>query len=279
VIHQAKKYLKNLLTLLSALSLDVALGASSSTYFAFSVCYHHEINKAHFLGLFFSIIFFYSSDHLFDLYRTRNTERSDRRKYHAKLKPLFILLGILSLISIFPLLFYLNIHVVYSGLVLAIGLGLYFFIINTFETHRIKDLLVSIGYTLGIWIPVFSYQINSFNWNHGIAMSLFFLNTFITMLIYAFLDLNSDKKEHIESFFSTFSSLNANRFLKISVISNFLMSFFLFEFTGLAYLLPLMLHAALLALFTFYKQLNPTSVRWLGEYSYLIYFFWAFINF
>jgi len=42
--------------------------------------------------------------------------------------------------------------------------------------------------------------------------------------------------------------------------------------------LPLSIHALVLVLFTFFGRLNPTTVRWMGEYNYLIYFVWAFIS-
>ena len=275
-------YLKNSLSyifrLFSALSFDVALGATSSAYFAFTVCYHHEINQAHFLSLFFSILFFYSADHLYDLYRTRNTERSERRNFHASLRTVFIILAIVSFAAILPLIFVLDLHVIYSGFILAAGVGIYFFFINTYNSNRYKDILVAFGYTLGIWVPVFSYQLSNFDYSFLLPTLLFFLNTFVTMLLYAFYDIQSDKSEGIESFFSRFSVIQAKIIVKWAVLVNATISFLLFSLTSFTYLLPLFLHALLLVLITFYAHLNPTKVRWIGEYSYVIYFVWAVIS-
>lgn len=273
-----KKNLPYLLKLLSALSFDVALGATGSTYYAFSVCYHHEINRAHLLTLFFSIIFFYSVDHLYDLHRTKNTERSERRNFHASLRTVFIILAILSFLVIIPLVFFLNQHVIYTGFLLAGGVGIYFLIINSFNTNRYKDFLVAVGYSLGIWIPVFSYQFPQLDYSFLLPSFLFFLNTLITMILYAYFDIKSDKSEGIESFFSSFSTIDSKKILQVSALLNLGIIFLIFYSTTLPFILPLLLHAAILTFFTFFKKLNPTSVRWIGEYSYLIYFFWALVR-
>lgn len=273
-----KNSLSYIFCLFSALSLDVALGATSSAYFAFTVCYQHEINHAHFLTLFFSILFFYSADHLYDLYRTRYTERSERRSFHASLRTVFIILAIVSFTAILPLIFFLDLHVIYSGFILAVGVGIYFFIINTYNTNRYKDILVALGYTLGIWIPVFSYQLSNFDYLFLLPTLLFFINTFITMLLYAFYDIQSDKEECIESFFSRFSVLQAERIVQWAVLINAAISLLLLSLTSFSFLLPLFLHALLLVLITFFARLNPTKVRWIGEYSYVIYFIWAVIS-
>jgi len=264
--------------LLSALSIDVALGATSSAYFAFVVCYKHELNYVHFLTLFFSIIFFYSADHLYDLYRTKNTTRSERRNFHDSLRTVFIILAIVSFATILLLIFFLNLYVIYSGIILAAGVGIYFFVINTYNTNRYKDSLVAIGYTLGIWMPVFSYQLNDFNYSLMLPTLLFFKNTFVTMLLYAFYDIQADKAEGIESFFLKFSVPKAKKIVQWAVLVNATISFLLFSFTSFTFLLPLFLHALLLVFITFFARLNPTNVRWMGEYNYVIYFIWAVIS-
>jgi len=273
-----KNTLSYIFRLLSALSIDVAIGATSSAYFAFTVCYYHEINHAHFLTLFFSILFFYSADHLYDLNRTKNTTRSDRRQYHASLQSVFIILVILSLTLIIPLVFFLNLHVIYSGILLAAGVGFYFLLTNYFNTNRYKDSLVALGYTLGIWIPVFSYQIHIIDFSFLVPTFLFFSNTFVTMLLYAFYDIQSDSAEGIESFFSKLPIPKAKKIVHWAALLNISTSILLFYFTSLSFLLPLSIHALVLVLFTFFGRLNPTTVRWMGEYNYLIYFVWAFIS-
>ena len=229
-------------------------------------------------NLFFSIIFFYSADHLYDLYRTKNTTRSERRNFHDSLRTVFIILAIVSFATILLLIFFLNLYVIYSGIILAAGVGIYFFVINTYNTNRYKDSLVAIGYTLGIWMPVFSYQLNDFNYSLMLPTLLFFKNTFVTMLLYAFYDIQADKAEGIESFFLKFSVPKAKKIVQWAVLVNATISFLLFSFTSFTFLLPLFLHALLLVLITFFARLNPTKVRWIGEYSYVIYFIWAVIS-
>jgi len=107
---------------------------------------------------------------------------------------------------------------------------------------------------------------------------LFFKNTFVTMLLYAFYDIQADKAEGIESFFLKFSVPKAKKIVQWAVLVNATISFLLFSFTSFTFLLPLFLHALLLVFITFFARLNPTNVRWMGEYNYVIYFIWAVIS-
>lgn len=271
------KFLHLLLRQFSLLSIDVGLGAVSSAIFFHHLFYKTTLPLHHLIVLFFAVTALYSFDHIADILRIGLANLSERRKLHALNFPQLILGMILSSVIVAFFVFTLPLRVVFSGIVISIFISVYFMFILILSKSALKDLGVSLGYTAGIVIPVWAIHQPDFSIQFCIPVMLFLLNTLFIMLTYAVSDTDSNEQEHIGDSISRMNPQKKTKFILISgfiyCISILLSGLFL---NDLATYSVFSLQIVMMMIAFWFKP-NSEQIRWIGEYSYLL-FFIPFLN-
>jgi 4-hydroxybenzoate polyprenyltransferase len=259
---------------LSLFSLDVALGAVSSAVFA-SLLISGEIpSMNHLLTLFFAVIGIYTFDHLFDLGRIEFPDLSERRQFHLKYKNLLIGVSLFSLATAGFLSLTLPIAIQISGFIIAAFMLAYFLVVQKMDTQHIKDIGVSLGYMSGIWFPFLAFYGTWTDSEVWLQLLLFVMNTLQIMMIYAKVDATSDYKEQLESlvqsrkWFYWLASKIGPAFILVflwAMLERHEQSVLLAIIPGAQYVLIRWVFSR------YNNKLTPETVRYWGEYSYLIY--------
>ncbi|TNE74386.1 hypothetical protein EP331_01830 [bacterium] len=266
--------MKSFFTYLSVFSVDVALGAVCSAVFAGQIVHGISINWIHLGALFFAVIGIYTFDHVFDLSRIHQHALSPRRQIHAQQKTKMLVVMILSLIIAACLSLFLPRNVQIVGLIIAGFMGVYFYSVSRFDTQKVKDIGVSLGYASGIWLPIWASSAEFPPVRDWLMFSLFVINTLLIMMLYAKIDAHADRQESLESFVEShkwFFWLASK--LPIIFILMMFWAFIVFDENEKLWIwLPIVQFVAI-RLMTRFKMntLSPVSVRYFGEYSYLIY--------
>ena len=254
-------------------SVDVAIGAVSSAYFFYYYVFNSILPLIHALVLFSAVTSIYTFDHIFDVLRIDSHFISSRRLTHQKnLRFLKIACVFNSLIAAIGCLF-LNEHVIYSGIGISIGMLLYYGLLWKLNLSYLKDIAVSLGYALGILIPVLSYDFRLFNIDFLLFGLIFFFNTLFIMVLYAIFDSKLDKQEHIEGLSKKFSPKALRYFLiSLSSFQLILICFAIYHHAPFKFVGLMITQNLLILLFAKSKRLDSSTVRFFGEWSYAIYF-------
>lgn len=143
------------LKLVRILSLDVVLGACISSWFVAHIC-EATVELTTILTLGVCVWLIYTADHLWDAYQLQHPAHTDRHSFHQRyFRSLSIIWLMVAMLSLF-LLFGIPPVVLRGGLILSVGVVLYF-IINQFtklDQAVPKEVLAALLYTLGIFLPV-----------------------------------------------------------------------------------------------------------------------------
>ncbi len=255
-------------------SADVALAALASLIFASYAVHGSLPSLNHAITLFFAVIGIYTFDHLFDIWRVEESRLSSRRQFHAHHKSLLRWVSGASFLIALVASSTLPFRVQVAGVMIGLGMLVYFAILYWFRWHQVKDIGVSLGFVAGIWLPILAeYQA----WNRlwlWLQITVFLLNTLQIMMIYAKVDAAIDAKENLESFVQ---SKRLFYYIGSKISPLFIILVYGLILTGeevsmLFFVLP-GLHFLLVRLVTRRKiqVFNPQTVRLLGEYSYLMY--------
>lgn len=264
--------IKKFIQFLQNYSIDVAIGAvCASLFFQFALDVN-QIKWEQTATLLFAVIGIYTFDHLYDLNRIDNQFISSRRKQHLVNKLSISFTSIISVLIAIYLSFFIPSNVFWTGVGIAGFMVLYFISIFLFELDLLKDFGVTLGYVLGIWLPIQTLSDSTITIADGLLIFLFFLNTFLIMLMYSIADHESDKKEQLKSDKKLSSSKKAiHRFIKIIHFINILLILIsLLAFQNI--LVLFILSQWIILVLSFRKtEKRPRMVRFIGEWSYLIY--------
>lgn len=266
------KNISNLFKEFQHFSLDVAFGALMSAAFFHQLYMHVHLPYIHGAVLFFAVVGIYTFDHLLDLSRIDDENLSERRLEHKSRSVYLKITCVLSLILAGIGAFYLDLIVVETGMGIAFGLTIYYALILRSDQSYFKDIGVTIGYCAGISLPIISYTSGEITVGMALVQLSFFVATFFIMIFYSVIDAEIDKKEHIEGL-STKLTFSKSRHLPFFFIG------FQVIILSLAYLKDIPLVFILISasqtvvLFSISKipNLNSTLVRYLCEWSYLLY--------
>lgn len=266
--------MKTVFRFFSLISLDVALGAIASAVYVSLLVSGEFPTAIHLLTLFFAVIGIYTFDHLFDLSRVNPSDLSERRQFHFKYKKLLIGVSIFSLATAGFLSLTLPILIQITGFIIAAFILVYFLLLYKVDTQHVKDIGVSLGYMAGIWLPFLALHATWSEPEIWLQLFLFVMNTLQIMMIYAKVDAFDDKKEQLESLVQSkkwFFWL-ASKISPVFIVLLFWAILERHEKSVLFAIIPVVQYVLIRWVFSRYKnQLTPESVRWLGEYSYLIY--------
>lgn len=183
----------------NALSLDVVFGAVISSLF-FGKLVRVELPKVVLITLALAVWAVYTTDHLWDAYRTRNQPLAFRHYFHKQnLRALSILTGLAIAVGL-VLIWFL------PGVTRKWGLGLTLVIVGYFTLMGIsqhkqysKELLIALVYTSGVIIGPFSLSYPSITLLHILVTSQFGILVFTNLLLFAYFGFEEDSKQDFGS--------------------------------------------------------------------------------
>jgi 4-hydroxybenzoate polyprenyltransferase len=175
------------------LSLDIVLGAIFflcylEDYYRLSLSYHV------YFALASAIWLIYTVDHLIDAHSS-SVQVCDRHGFHKKHFSRLILVGGLVLSLALVNLYFLEIELLKVGALLAAFCVLYLLLVYFHKRFWVKELLVAVVYSLGIFLAPF-VQATVGNYDFILAIQLAFI-AFANLLIFSKFDL---KKDHESGF-------------------------------------------------------------------------------
>lgn len=175
------------------LSIDVALGAICVQHFA-SRLQSTDIHWSATSGLFTAIWSIYLIDHFIDI--KDRLIVSPRRLFHREHKKLIVGLIVINIIFGAVSFIFLPREVKMWGLALAAGCLFYFPGMKLIGGFKVKELVVAIFYTLGIFLVLF---INGSLVLNVYMASQVFLLAFINLLVFSVFEFEADLAEAFDS--------------------------------------------------------------------------------
>ena len=169
--------------LVNILSLDVAFGATASSYFL-SQIFHVAVNLPTLLCLGLTVWLIYTADHLMDAKLIKQCASTWRHRFHQQhFKVMIYLLAIASFI-VFGLLFLIHASVFKWGIYLSVLVFIYFLIQR--KLGLFKEIVGAVLYSIGVMIPV-------------IAMSNRSIGTFVSipafLILFSWFDIENDRAD------------------------------------------------------------------------------------
>ncbi|MBT1702661.1 hypothetical protein [Chryseosolibacter indicus] len=187
--------------LLNILSIDVVIGAVISGLF-FGKLFKVTILPYGLAVLGLTVWIVYTADHLKDAKDISKPASSTRHLFHQKhFKPILICLMIVLIVDSI-LLFFIRHQVFIWGLRLAMCVGIYL-VINQ-KLPFLKELFVALMYTIGVLLPSISVTNVHINDYHTLIIVQFFLIALLNLLVYSWVDANTDVKDKMMSFVTYF---------------------------------------------------------------------------
>jgi hypothetical protein len=170
-------------------------------------CYTTQIQLASYfylvLGLCVWII--YLTDHLWDSFQSTNNFEGKYdvfRTYHLYF---FFLNGILLIITIPLILFFLPKGIIYQGFGLGCALGFYFLIQHQlkgrFRRYFPKEILISCIYVIGVWFIPLTLS-PKFNLNTALIMTSHFFAVLTNVFLFSYYEKDQDLNSSIYSFYT-----------------------------------------------------------------------------
>lgn len=172
------------------MSIDIGLAAVASATFA-SHALNLEPPSVYYLVLFLIVIAIYNADHAWDA--VRSEEGSDpRRAFHVRWRRMIAILSGVCIVIGASLAFLLGKQVLIGGIVVGSLMGFYFLMLRAGYLSRLKELLVAIGFTSGIWLPLLLVS-GKFDFRIAVLILLFFISCALNLLSLALCDLQIDR--------------------------------------------------------------------------------------
>ena len=186
------------LRLLNTLSIDVIIGSVLSSFLVVKLL-NIEPGWAFWIILPVSVWIIYTLDHIIDAYRLKKQASTYRHIFHFQyLKPILIIIGVISILDLFVILFWLEKEIIYFGLILSVATIVYLLLIHLIgkkSSFLPKEILVSTIYTCGIWggpVALNNYYLIP---SQIILFIIFFLLVLSDALLLSFYEIDSDKKD------------------------------------------------------------------------------------
>jgi 4-hydroxybenzoate polyprenyltransferase len=260
------KMIANLYRKLNLLSIDVALGAMCGSLF-FAKLLDGNVPIVGIVCLGITVWIIYTVDHLMDARRIGPTASMERHRFHHKHYQLLLKLVILMVMINGVLTFFALENVWVGGIFLLIGVASYL-LINRY-IHLLKELLISILYTMGVLMPILMTKRFSLQEVPWIIVSQFGLVAFMNLLIFSWVDYEHDKKDGTVSF-----ATKAGERLTKGVIGSVLFCVLtLFIFSPQVTASGLMVLMAILQFAIFWKKnrfLSLNRYRLIGEAIFML---------
>ncbi len=204
---------------LNTLNIDTALGAVSFVFIA-SIIRQVEVETAIYFSLFASVLFIYNLDHLIDGYKLKNENSSYRHLFYQR--HFNLLIGWQIVLTVFNvwLLLLLPVEVIIAGLVMALFMALYFFLIfnSSVNSYLLREVVVALGYTIALLIVPFA----NYQFNHSLSFYAFSILVFLIALtnlwVFSLYDLEVDKNQEHHSISRRVSRLHLIKLTKFIIV-------------------------------------------------------------
>ncbi len=232
--HGVKNY-KNLkailfLRLFNTLSFDVVAGSAFSSLLVVKLL-NVQPGWAYWLVLPISVWVVYTLDHIIDAYRLKKQASTYRHIFHFQyLKPILIIIGVISILNLFVILFWLEKEIIYFGLILSVATIAYLLLIHLIgkkSSFLPKEVLVSTIYTCGVWggpVALNNYYLIP---SQIILLIIFFLLVLSDVLLLSFYEIDSDKKDKHSTMAVNFGKSGTRNIILLILLMVFATSIFI----------------------------------------------------
>ena len=190
------------LRLIQILSLDVVLGACVSTVFVAQFV-AAPISFASLVALAICVWLIYTADHLLDAYRLgKKVAHTARHRYHqTRFRAIAVAWGVVALLGV-GVLFFLTPRLIYYGLLLTAGVGVYFALTQytTWTQWLPKEFITALLYTTGVFLPSLAVYESPLYWNLGVLFFQYFFLALGNLLLFSWFETDIDQQDGHESF-------------------------------------------------------------------------------
>jgi 4-hydroxybenzoate polyprenyltransferase len=174
--------------LLNLLSIDVALGAVSCSFWIASIC-GVSVSVLAYCLLGFTVWLVYTVDHLADARRLTVPAATRRHAFHQQhYKSLILIVILLVLLNAVVLI--VTPAVMYYGMILLIIILLYLFLNRWLVLS--KEIIIGILYVCGVCVPALSYGGGEELLNHYMVVIGFLLTVFLNLILFSWYDYPFD---------------------------------------------------------------------------------------
>lgn len=186
--------LSRLYRTINVLSIDVAFGAVCGALF-FSRLINTKASLVSLLLLAASVWVIYTIDHLCDAFRLQCPAITERHLFHQKhFRKLVPIISVVVLFMV-PLLILIERQVLIAGIVMAIFVILYLFILN--RVRGIKELLIAALYCIGVSVPANSYD--QYTLADFLIVIQFFTVCLMNLCVFAIFEIKEDREHRFQS--------------------------------------------------------------------------------
>ncbi|HEY5692651.1 MAG TPA: hypothetical protein VIS49_14440 [Cyclobacteriaceae bacterium] len=178
--------------LVNILSLDVAIGATISSFFlsrVFEVSVH--LPTLFCLGLTVWVI--YTADHLIDAKRIKQPASTLRHQFHQRHFKTIIYFLIIACLVVIALLFFVQVSIFIWGMYLSVLVIIYLVVQR--KLGLFKEVIGALLYSTGVMIPVIAMSNEPFKTLASIPAILFFNTALINLILFSWFDIENDKAD------------------------------------------------------------------------------------
>ncbi|MFT6866492.1 MAG: 4-hydroxybenzoate polyprenyltransferase [Cyclobacteriaceae bacterium] len=250
------------------LSLDIVLGAI--VFLAYLGKYYSLSFSLHiYFALASAVWLIYTVDHLID---STVSVRSERRYFHKKKAQMIILVASIVLILALINIYFLPETLIRYGAILASACVSYLSIIYFFRKLWFKEILVSLGYSCGIFLAPLALK-GDINGSDIFLVFQLFLLALINLSIFSYFDIENDQLEKFESLVSKWNTSIIKKFIYVLCFLSFILGVYGFSLLTTAdvqsiYLIMSLVLVVIFAFPNFFKR--NERFRVLGDGAFFI---------
>lgn len=175
--------------LVNILSLDVAFGATISSYFL-SRIFNVAVNVPTLLCLGLTVWLIYTLDHLIDAKVIKQPASTLRHRFHQRNFKTILYFLVVALLMTIGLLFLIKASIFFWGLYLS-GFVIIYFAIKR-KLGIMKEVLGAMLYSIGVMIPIIAISDQSLRSLASLPSILFFITALINLILFSWFDVESD---------------------------------------------------------------------------------------
>jgi 1,4-dihydroxy-2-naphthoate octaprenyltransferase len=210
------------------LNIDVGIAAVTCSIMAFKVL-NVNIHYSFWIILFLSTWSIYTIDHIFDGIKEAKQNQSNRYTFYSRNRKT-LLIGIVNGFILFQ---FLDIRMVYAGIIMGTFSILYFLQIQKIIQllPLPKDILSSLMFSIGIWVfPLFLNQ-SPIHFHEILFIVTFSFVVMINVLLYSLNDFEIDKKHKNQTLMHKIGETHTTSFMIFVFVVSYIFILLLIVFT------------------------------------------------
>lgn len=175
--------------LVNILSLDVAIGATVSSFFLSRV-FEVSVHVPTLLCLGLTVWIIYTADHLIDAKLIKEPASTLRHQFHQHNFKAVIYFLSMACFVVIGLLFFVQATIITWGLYLSVLVTIYLAVQR--KLGLFKEVIGALLYSMGVMIPVIAQSSHSFGSLLSIPAILFFNTALINLILFSWFDVEKD---------------------------------------------------------------------------------------